>query len=257
MRLIFDIGNSRLKWSSLLSSEVISAAILMKPIEHGGDIDGAFSEVQAELAHIRGGKKVDQISIGSVTENKGNVVTACMKYWEVKPSFLKAAKEAFGVTNSYSDPGVLGVDRWAAMIESYCLAGSAVCIFDLGSALTVDTIDSNGRHLGGFILPGMSLMREAVIGGTSQVIVDQTCFNNASPRWGRSTNAAVNNGILYAAITLIQNTIKTLRLELQMPVEAFLTGGDARLVLPFVNDLVRFDEHLVLKGLNRLSEYVN
>ena len=108
--------------------------------------------------------------------------------------------------------------------------------------------------MGGYILPGLNMMRESVSVGTSQVRIDKVVLDAAKPILGRSTNDAVNNGVIYTAITLIQNTIKMFRAESQMPVEAFITGGDAPSVLPFVDGLVRYDESLVLKGIKRLSD---
>lgn len=254
MRLVLDIGNSRLKW---LRHDVANGTGLVQPgisITHNKKLKNALMCIQSELATTGGSKDVKQISIGSVTADRKDISIMCKDLWGVAPTFVYATSEACGVKNSYTEPKKLGVDRWAAMVEAYSQAQSAVCVFDLGSAFTIDAVCTKGQHLGGYILPGLSMMRSAVTRGTSEVIVDQGHFDQAKPLWGRSTTAAVNNGIIYTAVTLIQNAIKSFRFELKMPVEAFITGGDSVKVLPFVDDLVRYDEYLVIKGVSRLSE---
>ena len=254
MRLVLDIGNSRLKWLSEDVRAGAGSAQLHTPIIHNQDFLMAFKDIQNELQSAGRTRTVDVITIGSVTADKTDISKVCQELWCVEPTYVCSTSTACGVKNSYAEPSKLGVDRWAAMGEAFCQAQSAVCVFDLGSAFTIDAVNTNGHHLGGYILPGLSMSRDSVTGGTSQVMVDEEHFDKAQPVWGRSTNAAVNNGIIYTAVTLIQNAIKNLRLELKMPVEAFITGGDAAKILPFVNDLVRYDENLVLKGIKRLAD---
>ena len=54
--------------------------------------------------------------------------------------------QAFGVTNCYAEPHLLGVDRWLALLGAQKLfAGKAVMIVDAGTALTIDWLDEQGN----------------------------------------------------------------------------------------------------------------
>jgi len=254
MRLILDIGNTRLKW--VVGGTSGGSSQLQIPIVHDNDYRTAFEKIQKEINIIGRQHRVNFIAIGSVSSESLRISKVCQEIWGVEPTYIASKFTACGVRNSYAEPNKLGVDRWAAMVEAYNNAQSAVCVFDLGSAFTIDAVNTEGYHLGGYILPGLEMSRQSIVGGTAQVNLDNKWMGSSKPLWGRSTNAAVNNGIIYTAVTLIQNTIKSLRLELKAPVESFITGGDSIKVLPFVNDLVRYDEYLVLKGIRRLADSV-
>ena len=252
MRLILDIGNTRLKW--IVGGTGGGSSQLQTPIVHDNDFRSAFEKIQKEINNVAKQHCINFIAIGSVSSDSEHITKVCQEIWGVEPTYIASKFTACGVKNSYAEPNKLGVDRWAAIVEAYNHAQSAVCVFDLGSAFTIDAVNTEGYHLGGYILPGLKMSRQSIIGGTAQVNLDNNWMESSKPVWGRSTNAAVNNGIIYTAVTLIQNTIRSLRLELKVPVESFITGGDSIRVLPFVNDLVRYDEYLVLKGIRRLAD---
>jgi type III pantothenate kinase len=71
-----------------------------------------------------------------------------------------------GVRNGYRQPQQLGVDRWLAMLAAFHLPQRAVdqsvCVIDCGTALTLDVLDANGQHLGGYIAPGLATLQLAL-----------------------------------------------------------------------------------------------
>ena len=73
------------------------------------------------------------------------------------------------MTSGYRDPERLGVDRWLALIAARERSKQPTVIVDAGSACTIDLLDSEGRHLGGYILPGLTAMGEALVRGTHQI----------------------------------------------------------------------------------------
>jgi type III pantothenate kinase len=84
---------------------------------------------------------------------------------------VSSAQEA-GVTNGYDHPSRLGSDRWVAMIGArhHVLAkGPArrMVVVMVGTAVTVECIDTEGRFLGGLILPGHGIMLRALEAGTA------------------------------------------------------------------------------------------
>ena len=76
----------------------------------------------------------------------------------VPPRFYYSRQEDFGVSNCYPEPRRLGVDRWVALVECWQRFGAGI-IIDCGSALTIDAIDGEGRFLGGYIVPGLGMLR--------------------------------------------------------------------------------------------------
>src|SRR5699024_8726538 len=74
-----------------------------------------------------------------------------------------------GVRNAYAQPETLGVDRFLSMVAAYA-DGHAPCVLvSCGTALVLDALAAGGRHLGGLIAPGATLMQQSVLGATAQV----------------------------------------------------------------------------------------
>jgi type III pantothenate kinase len=90
------------------------------------------------------------------------------KVFRVNIEFVTAAPEYHGLTNGYLDPSLLGADRWLALIGAWTKARSALCVVDAGTAVKVDSVDADGQHLGGLIVPGIHMMREALMNKTSE-----------------------------------------------------------------------------------------
>jgi type III pantothenate kinase len=116
------------------------------------------------------------------------------------------------------------------------------CIVDCGTAITVDLLDAHGRHQGGLISPGLTLMKQSLGQGTEALPVSQ-----ASHGFGLadSTEAAIYSGTLMAAIGLVEHVLA------QHPsgVRLILTGGDAELIAGQLDAAADVDPDLVLRGL--------
>ena len=88
-----------------------------------------------------------------------------------RAGWCRRAQQA-GVTNGYDHPTRLGADRWVAMIGARWRvlsrgAPRPALVVMVGTAVTVDALDADGRFLGGLILPGFGLMLRALEMGTA------------------------------------------------------------------------------------------
>ena len=77
-----------------------------------------------------------------------------------------------GLVNGYDHPSRLGADRWVALAgaRSRVLAAHQArpaLVVMVGTAVTVDALDADGRFLGGLILPGFGVMLRALEMGTA------------------------------------------------------------------------------------------
>ena len=144
----------------------------------------------------------------------------------------RSALELAGVRNGYEEYQRLGLDRWLAVVGAYQLVGGASLVIDLGTAVTSDFVAADGEHLGGFICPGVPLMRTQLRTHTRRTRYDADEASRAMRGLmpGRATAEAVERGCLL----MLQGFVST---QLAMAVEllgdsftVFLTGGDAALV---------------------------
>ncbi|HEB98625.1 MAG TPA: type III pantothenate kinase [Thiotrichales bacterium] len=243
MILLLDAGNSRLKWAFLDEAGLHEGGALDRAGAQTRDLARqAWGEMEApEAAYVA--------NVGGATLRRS--LTAWMtRNWRITPVFVAAEAEAFGVRNAYARPEGLGVDRWLALIAARGRGKGPVAVVDAGTAITIDVLSAKGQHLGGLIVPGISLMREALaeraegIGGLPSLA--------ETPPEGllaADTGSAVIGGTLYAAVAVIDRVLADVRQELGANTRCFITGGDAEQLLPLLATQPRHAPGLVLEGL--------
>ncbi|WP_462180892.1 type III pantothenate kinase [Pseudoalteromonas gelatinilytica] len=143
----------------------------------------------------------------------------------------------------------LGIDRWLAVIAAYVEFPEQNCIIiDAGTATTIDVLNSEGAHLGGWILPGLDLMTSSLTQNTQRVFDDgQTPF---ATDLGRNTPNGLKNGAMVATIGAIEQAKQHLN---QQDCHLLFAGGYGKLLAEAFLD-AQFDSLLVFKGLNYWHE---
>ncbi|RAR58120.1 type III pantothenate kinase [Onishia taeanensis] len=220
MILDLDIGNTLSKWrlKDSVSSEIRSRGAVWTREEWrpGSDIPD-LDVVRAVRISSVARQKVLQETVELLRHEVGVVHVA------------RPVRESLGVVNGYDEPGRLGVDRWLGALASYQLAG-ACCTVDCGSAITIDFVLPGGRHLGGYILPGLRLMKESLKLGTRNVAIDPDSEADELLAPGRNTVEAVNHGIYMAAVSAVNRIYGEVCDREGVALPLLLTGGDARVV---------------------------
>ncbi|MDZ7642851.1 MAG: type III pantothenate kinase [Woeseiaceae bacterium] len=242
--LLFDVGNTRLKWGIANDGELRRTG----SISHARLAESGFTPLTTRLP-----TQVDTVLASNVagqnfaTRLSGVIGLHCGS----DVHFARTTGRAHGVTNSYRRPRRLGVDRWVAMIGAYAEFRSALCVVDAGTAVTIDAVDRSGRHLGGQILPGLRLMTTALDTDTSDLpAVRRAPAKGTEPheQFATSTNSAIYYGALGAVCGAIERAVKGLKAERLRP-KIVLTGGDASRILNELEGKIAHRPHLVLQGL--------
>jgi type III pantothenate kinase len=119
----------------------------------------------------------------------------------------------------------------------------------------MDALDAKGQHLGGLIIPGLNMMRSALIQNTGGI--HEQKLNQGEGKvsvLARDTLGAVSGGALYALIAVIDRVTADLAADLQAPLARIICGGDAERLLPLLAESYRYEPNLVLQGLAILAE---
>jgi type III pantothenate kinase len=244
MKLLFDIGNTRIKWAYDSGSELLYAG----EVTHRGSSVEDVSQVIAALEH-----PADEIWAVNVAGDELAKVftTAIIKRFGASPYFVRTAHRYGEVVNGYEDVSQHGVDRWAAVVGAWYQYRSNVCVVDVGTAMTIDLVRADGQHEGGFILPGTRLMTTALHRDTSDI----EAFSGRrksfeQERWcGNDTLSAVQLGAVFALRAAVTESARMLGKETRV----VLTGGDADALLPLSGIEYETRPLLVLEGLQRLA----
>jgi len=241
MKLLVDIGNTRMKWACL------EGGVLR---DHG---DCAYRELQAASgAEWERLPRPDAIYYASVAGDAVNQAFSqqVRQRWDLSLHRLETGVACCAVHNGYAKPQTLGVDRWAAMIAAHHLCDTAVCVVDCGSAMTVDVLDPEGQHLGGYIVPGLRLQQQALQSGTAAISLTSAEVTTSS--WGRDTASGIWRGACEALAGTIERSQRELGETLGVPVTTFVTGGDAVMILPLLKFPVQHIDDLVLRGMAQM-----
>lgn len=214
--LDIDVGNTRCKWrlSGSDRMQAVSGSCGLHDLQHA-------------IAPAKGVPSPQRIRVSSV---RADAVTGTLRQWArehfgIEPEFAVTERTRDGLTNSYAEPERLGVDRWLAMLAGWSEHRAAICVVDCGSAITLDLVDDTGMHRGGYITPGLVMMRESLLRDTARVRFDDSPdAMNTSP--GRDTARAVFHGTFVAAVGAVE---RGCRIMLAMCADArvLITGGDA------------------------------
>lgn len=238
MILELDVGNTRIKWRRL---EERSGSVLEQGhVAESGELVKIFADAPAprmiRMCSVRGGEVSEQLKRWAVDN------------WQLEIHSAEVSRSCAGVTNQYTDLGKLGVDRWLAMLAAYRRAAGSCIIVDSGTALTIDVVDADGNHVGGYIIPGLQLMRESLQANTRIRLIDEP---ECSLALGHSTDTAVYNGTLAALVAVIERVVHSVA-----GANLYLSGGDAELLQSQLHGLqAEVVTGLVLDGLSLACPY--
>jgi type III pantothenate kinase len=244
MTLVVDIGNSRLKWARAHGSELTGRGERIYPkvgvtqvLNEGWS--GLPRPCRVLVCNVAGSEIAEALSSWAT------------RHWRCQVEFVAARRAGWGVTNAYRDPASLGADRWAALIAAHRKFAPPVCIVDCGTAITIDVLAAGGQHLGGLILPGLTLMRRALFRHTDAI--PEVSSGNLS-LLARNTNDGVAAGTFYATVALVDRVIADVQAVLHAAVTCVLCGGDATLLASHLAGSATCEPDLVLLGTAVMAE---
>lgn len=236
MKLLIDIGNTRLKWATGNNPDTLIAG---EALANNTITTESLKQV---WQNIQPPTQVIIAQVGSHLVLTRVQATSATLWPTVTITLAKAEAHNLGLKNAYPQPEKLGVDRWLGMLAAYYRHQQAVCVVACGTAITLDMIDASGQHLGGLITPGLQLMKEALANNTAKLPLSSDTFPVGL---ATNTEAAIYNGTLAAACGLITGTLNNPPSEKLL----MLTGGDAELIARVIGRPAVVDPYLVLRGL--------
>lgn len=165
---------------------------------------------------------------------------------------LSTQAEALGVTNGYAQPQQLGVDRWLALLAAAELVAGDCIVIDAGSAITVDLLRGDGRHLGGAILPGCNTSREAFERIFSHIDFSAPEIAELEEP-GHSTAAAIQIDYTRSSLEALVDLVNRWVGRLDGEPTILLAGGDAYTVQRALKQTTRIVPDLVFRGMRRMA----
>lgn len=236
MNLIIDEGNTHIKYGVF---------------EEGSNNEVALYESKdydaKEVAEIIKRHNVKHAIYSSVRGGNEDLITDVSN----SVDFIQLThKTNVPLTNKYRTPNTLGMDRLAACVGAYSIAGKEanILVIDVGTAITYDIV-SKGEYLGGNIAPGMQMRLNALHTFTAKL--PQVDINTEWKEIGDDTQTAIYSGCYSGILHEIEGAYH--RLSKKFPkLLVFLTGGGAKYFESNIKIKIFAKENLLRIGLNRI-----
>ena len=246
--LALDVGNTRLKWAQY-TSPAPGAILLGQGAVFLENIDKLADQEWSDLP-------APSRILGCIVASDAikRRVTDQMDLWDIAPRWVVSSPQEAGLTNGYDHPARLGADRWVAMIGAYHrLRERGIhkpCIVVMvGTAVTVEAIDSSGKFLGGIILPGHGIMLRALESGTAglHVPTGEVCD------FPTNTSDALTSGGTFAIAGAVQRMVANITRHCGQAPECIMTGGAGWKMAPSMSVKVELVESLIFDGLLEIA----
>ncbi len=247
--IAIDIGNTRLKWA-LYDAPSSSANVIAQGAEFLDNIGKLADGPWASLDEP--GSMLGCVVAGEAVKRQ---VEEQLELWDLTPQWVVAKDAEAGLHNAYDHPSRLGADRWVAMIGAWhrMLAQGQprpIVVALVGTAVTVEAIDSTGRFLGGLILPGHGIMLRALESGTAGLHVPTGEVRN----FPTNTSDALTSGGTYAIAGAMERMVQHLRQHCGTEPRCFMTGGAGWKMAPSLTTPFELVDNLIFDGLLQMAQ---
>jgi type III pantothenate kinase len=241
MLLTLDIGNTNIKSAIFKDNHLNEFTVYTDP---------------NKLFNYLSISKITEAVICSVNPSIEKII---INYFSEKhiSVFQINIQNKFNMTIKYDTPNSLGMDRVCsaagaleiATKENLLFKNQYLIIIDFGTATTINIVSPSQEFIGGLISPGTFTMLNSLNERTAQLPLPD--LSSYSGIIGRSTDTSIISGVVTSTVGMINETINHLS-ELSRPIIPliFITGGNAKYILPHLRHKVIFEEALVLKGVN-------
>jgi type III pantothenate kinase len=157
-----------------------------------------------------------------------------------------------GMAILIENPREVGADRIADAVAGFERAKGGVVVVDFGTSTNFDVVSPKGEYLGGVLAPGLQISADALF--TRAAKLSRVEITKPPRVVGRNTVHAMQSGIVYGYVGLVDGLVERILGELGFPCAVIATGGLASLIAPLSRTIGEVDDMLTLVGLRILYE---
>jgi type III pantothenate kinase len=247
LRVVADLGNTRLKWGRLDESGRLVETIAL-PL----DDPGAWATAWAAWDRIDPG--VSHWAVSTVNPPLADRLDEFFQSRGIgRVTWVRSAAEV-PVPKDVEGAETGGSDRALAVYAALRLmpSGHSGLVVMCGTAITVERVTATGVWQGGAIAPGLGLTARALHLMTAQLpLIHPT---QAPPAWGRGTLASLEAGVFWGIVGAVRELLARQKADLGGDPWVMWTGGDAALLAPqLFGTEARIEANLILLGLSEVA----
>jgi type III pantothenate kinase len=251
MLLAIDVGNTNIVYGLFDGERLV----------HKFRVESARGRTADEYAvALRSLLDMHDIDPGSVDA----AIIACVVPSLTEP-MVSLVRSAFGRDALLVGPGIrsgmailienpreVGADRIADAVAGFDRARGGVVVVDFGTSTNFDVVTPKGEYLGGVLAPGLQISADALF--TRAAKLPRVEIAKPPKVVGRNTVHAMQSGIVYGYVGLVDGLVERILAELGYPCAVIATGGLASLIAPLSRTITAVDDELTLIGLRILYD---
>jgi len=181
-----------------------------------------------------------------------NLRRLCAKYFRQNAMVIGDPDVDLGIVINADRPRAVGADRLVNTVAGFRDYGGNLILIDFGTATTFDIVGEQGSYEGGIIAPGVNLSMEALHLAAAQL--PRIAVERPATVIGRDTIPAMQSGIFWGYIALIEGLVARVRQEYGKPMKVIGTGGLAHLFRHSTTVIEAVDHDLTVRGLRYIYE---
>ncbi len=175
-----------------------------------------------------------------------NLRRLCRDWFASEPLIARAGVD-WGFDIRVDSPTEVGADRLLNSLAAHHHYRGPLIVIDFGTATTFDVVEADGAYLGGVIAPGINLSMQALHDAAAKL--PRIAIARPEHVIGKDTVEAMQAGVFWGYVALIEGLIDRIRAEYGRPMRAIATGGVASLFEGATDKIDAFDPELTLSGL--------
>jgi type III pantothenate kinase len=251
MLLVIDVGNTNTVFAVFSGEDAVSTWRISSDRDRTAD---EYALSLSELIALSGLslKQITGVIISSVVpQTVFPLKMFSRKYMDVEPLVVGDGVK-LPLTVKVDRPQEVGADRLVNAVAAFDKHRSAAVILDFGTATTFDVIDGKGDYLGGVIAPGINLSIDALHRAAAKL--PEIAVERPSKVIGTNTVMAMQSGVYWGYVGLIEGIVAKIRAEFKKPVKIISTGGLSPLFAKATPIIDVLEPDLTIHGLKLLYE---
>lgn len=192
--------------------------------------------------------EVEGVIISSVVPELDYIFESMSKKFFGKTPLFVGPGIKTGIKINIDNPKQLGADILVGMVGGYDKYGAPLLVIDMGTAIKFFYLNKEKELLGGVIAPGISTSFSNLTSKASKLVGVK--IDVPSSIIGRDTVTSIQSAMIYGTASMIDGIIKKIKKEVNNNfLKVVITGGESRMINPYLEEKVTYDENLILEGL--------